>query len=81
MIALKPVFYLGGGITNTMENININQSACLQSANNIGGTVIHNVCNGMISYVPWGSADWLGIIFLAVLLIGGAVVMYKTFNN
>lgn len=57
---------------NGKVDLNIDQKtleACLKSINNIGGTVYQNICTGQEKFVPWGSADWLGVIFITGLVI------------
>lgn len=58
-----------------MENIQLT-TECLKAISNIGSTTYQNVCNGVITKVPWGVADWLGAIFLAVLTIS-ALYMFR----
>lgn len=47
-------------------NLNQNASDCIKSANKFGETVYTNICNGNVSHVMWGGADWA----LALFLIG-----------
>ncbi len=56
------------------QTITANVSACLKSANHLGFTRIHNICTGATVDMPWGSADWLGAVFLSGLLLGMAAM-------
>lgn len=53
-------------------DVNLNHADCLRSVSDFGKTTVHNICNGSISEVPWGSADWaltIGIIGLGVFFV------------
>ena len=60
---------------NGIQDLNLNSTACIKNQSNIGSDVVHNICTGKITIVPWGSADWLGAIFLS-LLLAGCVAMF-----
>ena len=64
---------------------------CLQKTNDIGQTIVHNICTGAITTVPWGSADWTGfwisitvVSFLGLVLLGytiiGARALWEDFH-
>lgn len=48
---------------------NLNRTDCIRSASKFGETVYHNICNGTVSTVEWGSADWAVAIILTTLAI------------
>lgn len=69
---------------NSQTDLNLNHANCLQSATDFGKTTVHNICNGAISEVPWGSADWavaLGLvgfgIFIVILFGSMAISMWR----
>jgi hypothetical protein len=62
----------GGKQMNAQTDINLNQADCLRSVSDFGTTTVHNICNGSINEVPWGSADW---VLASVLLVIGAMVI------
>ncbi len=47
---------------------NINLAMCLKSQMNIGEEIVHNICNGTISVVPWGTADWIAAVFIGTFI-------------
>lgn len=51
------------------QNINlaVTSAQCLRETSNIGSTVVHNICNGQAHTIPWGTADWAGMSFVAIL--------------
>lgn len=51
-----------------MDNIQITKD-CIQTTNNIGSTIYQNICNGTVNTVYWGTGDWLGAIFISLLLL------------
>jgi hypothetical protein len=60
--------------------LDLNASACIQSANSVGHTTYTNICSGTVHVVQWGSLDWLGFAvamgFLAALVTGMAIFIY-----
>lgn len=54
---------------NPDQTINLNQNAvdCIKSASHFGETIYTNICNGGVSHVVWGGADWAGCLFLMAL--------------
>jgi hypothetical protein len=63
-----------------MENVNLNVDAqtleqCLKSVSHFGRTEYINICTEKISVVPWGNADWFGIVTLCVIGIGIVVLI------
>jgi hypothetical protein len=50
-----------------MDNIQITTD-CIKGVGHFGGTTYQNVCNGYVSYVPWGAVDMLAYLFLFGLL-------------
>lgn len=55
-------------------DINQNIAACIEHTNNIGATVVHNICNGTTQVVPWGSLDWA-----AAIGVGGFFALFFAF--
>jgi len=51
------------------QNLNLNSTECIARANDIGGTLIRNVCSGAQAYVAWGSGDW------AMAIVGTSIVL------
>jgi len=51
---------------NQDQVINLNQNAanCIHSATSFGETVYTNICNGNVSHITWGGADWVLCFFL-----------------
>ncbi|CAH1678080.1 hypothetical protein CHELA41_24485 [Hyphomicrobiales bacterium] len=52
---------------------NLNVAQCMKEISNIGHTVVRNVCTGAEAVVPWGTLDWIGILFIVgafVLFVG-----------
>jgi hypothetical protein len=47
-----------------MSDTNLNIAECLRTSSDFGVNHIHNVCNGAVTAVPWGSADWALVCFL-----------------
>lgn len=60
-----------------MTTIDLNQTAaqCLHSTDNLGSTIIHNICTGADTTIPWGSADW-GMCALATLFVVGVAACF-----
>jgi hypothetical protein len=57
----------------------LNHSDCLRAQENIGETVIHNICTGATHIVPWGSMEWLqnlGLLFVMASLVFLAVMVF-----
>jgi len=65
---------------NLPESITLNQNAaeCIKHASSVGHTTYTNICNGTVTVVSWGSADWItalgmsffiGVIFLATVFL------------
>ena len=64
---------------------------CLQKTNDIGQTIVHNICANTTATIPWGSADWvafclsitvvsfLGLVLLGYLIIG-ARALWEDFH-
>lgn len=53
-----------------MADVNVTHADCLRTTTDIGRQVVHNICNGTVSEVPWGSADWaLGLAFIALAIV------------
>lgn len=44
-----------------MAEITVNQNAteCVRTVSNIGGSIVHNICSGAQTAVPWGTLDWV----------------------
>lgn len=61
--------------------INANVAHCLQSANYVGYTRVHNICTGAVTDVPWGNGDWImacghgGVLAVAILMIASMAIM------
>lgn len=71
-----------------MTDLTITQNAakCIEHSWSIGGQTAVNVCNGMSTWVPWGSLDWLGFVasgvaIAAMVLVGGAIFIAATINT
>lgn len=66
---------------------NLNRTDCIRSASKFGETVYHNICNGTVTTVEWGGADWalafvllaLGIGFTLLILGMAKHVIFDTF--
>ncbi|MCX7177957.1 MAG: hypothetical protein NTX56_04035 [Proteobacteria bacterium] len=58
-------------------NFNQNVADCIRASHSVGGDTFYNVCTGAHYWVPWGSADWLGVIggTIAVLAIAAVVIL------
>lgn len=56
------------------NNLNLNIAECLIPTRDIGGTIVHNICSGSSSAVPWGSAEWLG--FYVTIGLGGVALAF-----
>ena len=54
--------------------LDLSTQQCLREVNNIGETVVMNICNGTQTVVPWGTADWF-----AVSLMGFFMLFVATF--
>ena len=54
------------------SNINLAHSDCLYSQTNWGETIVHNICTGAETAVPWGSIDYM---FALVIAIGSFAVI------
>jgi hypothetical protein len=69
----------------TQAQLDLNASACIQSASSIGHTTYINICNGVTHIVQWGSLDWLGFVaataFLAALAVGGVLFVWCMLND
>lgn len=48
---------------------NLNRTDCIRSASKFGETVYHNICNGTVTTVEWGGADWAVAIILTSMAI------------
>lgn len=66
----------------------LDQSACIRSQSNIGETITHNICDGTMAAVPWGSADWLGFValcgvgaFFAIMIVALSGIMIATIRD
>lgn len=59
-----------------MDNIQITHE-CLKAVSNFGSTTYQNVCNGVVSSVPWGGVDWFMFIILGVIGIAILVLFIK----
>jgi hypothetical protein len=60
-----------------MSDTNINFAKCLQETTDWGVSHIHNVCNGSVTDVPWGSMNYLG----AVAAIAGCLLAALVFGS
>ncbi|MBU1092580.1 hypothetical protein KJ836_02845 [Patescibacteria group bacterium] len=58
-----------------MTEINLNQAECLKPINNFGNTVYQNVCDGTVTQVPWGSGDWLVVLFFVAIVVSAIYVV------
>ena len=58
------------------SNINLAHSDCLRSQKNWGETIVHNICTGAETAVPWGSVDYMvgGAMAIGVLCLIVAVI-------
>ena len=50
-----------------LQTLAVDYSACIREQSEIGHTVIHNICNGDVSTVPWGAVSWLGFWSMGAL--------------
>lgn len=50
------------------QSLALDYSACVREQAQIGHTVIHNICDGRVSSVPWGNLDWLGFFGMGGLV-------------
>lgn len=60
------------------QTINLNAAHCIEKANSFGYITLTNICNGKITQVPWGSADWivaLGLCAVVACFISVMAVM------
>jgi hypothetical protein len=57
---------------NPQTDVNLNHADCLRSVTDFGKTTVHNICNGSISEVPWGSVDWAIAVVLGAF---GAIII------
>jgi hypothetical protein len=72
---------------NPQTDINLNHADCLRSVTDFGKTTVHNICNGSVNEVPWGSADWalalgltaFGAIFIFAFILAGIVIIREAF--
>ncbi len=55
----------------TTINLDHDYSECIKAISNIGSTTYQNICDGTVSVIPWGSADWITSILwmVGVLLV------------
>lgn len=60
--------------TTIPQALAVDYSACIRDQYQIGHTVLHNICNGEVSNVPWGALDWLAFVGL-----GGMVAILFLF--
>ena len=51
------------------KDYNFNYSECLKEKDNLKNREIINVCNGKITKINYGIADWIFIIVMLVLLL------------
>lgn len=49
--------------------LDVNNTVCIKQVENLGGTTIHNICNGTEHWVPWGDMDWILFAIIVVLLL------------
>lgn len=65
-----------------MENINLknNQTNCIQEQVQITGTNYIDICNGKITFIPYGSGDWLLFWFAIILVLGAVFCIKKAFK-
>ena len=64
----------------TTNNVNLNQADCLRSVADFGQTTVHNICNGKLSVIPWGSVDWavafgLMAFFVVIVCLFGGIAL------
>ena len=52
--------------TSTIIALSQAKVNCLQTISNIGSSKIVNICTGQINVIPWGSGDWILVIFLGL---------------
>jgi hypothetical protein len=69
---------------NPKTDVNLNHADCLRSVSDFGKTIVHNICNGSIKEVPWGSVDWMEAsfliafgAFLVLMLAAMVIAMFK----
>lgn len=60
---------------------NLNNAECIKSSNRIGETIYYNICSGSTRAVPWGSMDWFGAVFLALLILVCVSVIVFVFRD
>ncbi len=59
----------------------VDLSLCIQKVRDIGVTHLHNICNGTITNIPWGSTDWImTVMFGGFFLIVMAMFARLTFE-
>ena len=62
-------------------NLNQNSVECLKHVEDVGGTLVMNICTGAEAYVPWGTMRWGEFLAASslsfVLLFGilGAIIL------
>lgn len=69
-----------------MSTINLNTAECLRSISDFGSTRIQNICDGTMTVVPWGTADWAGAIFLMalglfIIIVFGSMIKMMVFDD
>lgn len=70
-----------------MNELNFNYNQCVKEINNIGSTTYQNICNGTLTTVPWGTANYLSsffmglIVLVVVVLMIGLVIMIKDIHD
>lgn len=70
-------------MTEENNNItaNLNNSQCVQSTNNIGSTTYQNICDNTTHVVPWGSADWFGVLLVLGVTVGIVWIVRVAYND
>ena len=61
-----------------IQNYNISETDIWKRVDNVGGTTYINVTDGTSQYVPWGSMDWLNIVWgnlLGTLITAGLIYL------
>ena len=50
---------------------------CVQEVQQLGYTEYHNICNGIITKVPWGIMGWIAIGIITFIIIVFIVIIIK----
>lgn len=41
---------------------NLNIAECLTTQTEWGESIVHNICNGQVHNIPWGTMNYVGVI-------------------